>query len=218
MPTAPTISPREREVLPAVADRLTNAEIADRLHVSALLRKLDARDRRELATRAPGAAGLVVGHRGRARRGGAAGGREPGDDRARPGRHGQDAAGGGGAQPAGRALNGSTWQATVIVAPRRWPGLEFAARDPATGRRTTYDISQASQREFAGEIERDIIEFLENLSPGTVLRGNDGAKSVVVPPLDGAYVRVVQGRFTTKASTHPDLAAANVGGGYVPLD
>ncbi|MFT7866610.1 MULTISPECIES: ATP-binding protein, partial [Amycolatopsis] len=73
MPTAPTISPREREVLLAVADRLTNAEIADRLyvsvrtvesHVSALLRKLDARDRRELAARAPGLAGpagLVVG-------------------------------------------------------------------------------------------------------------------------------------------------------------
>ncbi|MBE8518567.1 hypothetical protein ILP97_13795 [Amycolatopsis sp. H6(2020)] len=73
MPTAPTISPREREVLLAVADRLTNAEIADRLHVSvrtveshvsALLRKLDARDRRELAARAPGPAapaGLVVG-------------------------------------------------------------------------------------------------------------------------------------------------------------
>ncbi len=73
MPTAPTISPREREVLLAVADRLTNAEIADRLyvsvrtvesHVSALLRKLGARDRRELAARAPGPAapaGLVVG-------------------------------------------------------------------------------------------------------------------------------------------------------------
>ncbi len=73
MPTAPTISPREREVLLAVADRLTNAEIAERLyvsvrtvesHVSALLRKLGARDRRELAARAPGLAapaGLVVG-------------------------------------------------------------------------------------------------------------------------------------------------------------
>ncbi|WP_372666117.1 ATP-binding protein [Amycolatopsis kentuckyensis] len=73
MPTAPTISPREREVLLAVADRLTNAEIAERLyvsvrtvesHVSALLRKLDARDRRELATRAPvpaAAPGLVAG-------------------------------------------------------------------------------------------------------------------------------------------------------------
>ncbi|SEF23917.1 Predicted ATPase [Amycolatopsis pretoriensis] len=69
----PTISPREREVLLAVADRLTNAEIAERLyvsvrtvesHVSALLRKLDARDRRELATRAPvsaAAPGPVVG-------------------------------------------------------------------------------------------------------------------------------------------------------------
>ncbi|WP_410671593.1 ATP-binding protein [Amycolatopsis sp. cmx-4-68] len=77
MPTAPTISPREREVLLAVADRLTNAEIAERLHVSvrtveshvsALLRKLGARDRRDLAARAPGLAvaagepaGLVVG-------------------------------------------------------------------------------------------------------------------------------------------------------------
>ncbi|WP_146060528.1 LuxR C-terminal-related transcriptional regulator [Amycolatopsis sp. CA-128772] len=76
MPTAPTISPREREVLLAVADHLTNAEIADRLyvsvrtvesHVSALLRKLGARDRRELAARAPGLAtagapaGFVVG-------------------------------------------------------------------------------------------------------------------------------------------------------------
>ncbi|QKV73348.1 LuxR C-terminal-related transcriptional regulator [Amycolatopsis sp. Hca4] len=73
MPTAPTISPREREVLLALADRLTNAEIAERLyvsvrtvesHVSALLRKLDARDRRELAARAPGPAtpaGLVTG-------------------------------------------------------------------------------------------------------------------------------------------------------------
>jgi predicted ATPase/DNA-binding CsgD family transcriptional regulator len=77
MPTAPTISPREREVLLAVAEHLTNAEIADRLyvsvrtvesHVSALLRKLGARDRRELAAQAPGLAadtdrpaGLVVG-------------------------------------------------------------------------------------------------------------------------------------------------------------
>ncbi|MET8847592.1 LuxR C-terminal-related transcriptional regulator [Amycolatopsis sp. NPDC004625] len=77
MPTAPTISPREREVLLAVAEHLTNAEIAGRLyvsvrtvesHVSALLRKLGARDRRELAARASGLeadedrpAGLVVG-------------------------------------------------------------------------------------------------------------------------------------------------------------
>ncbi|WP_410633124.1 ATP-binding protein [Amycolatopsis sp. cmx-4-83] len=74
MPPAPTISPREREVLLALADRLTNAEIAERLfvsvrtvesHVSALLRKLDARDRRGLAAKAPEftaeAAGLVVG-------------------------------------------------------------------------------------------------------------------------------------------------------------
>ncbi|RSD09189.1 ATP-binding protein [Amycolatopsis eburnea] len=74
MPSSPTISPREREVLLAVADRLSNAEIAERLfvsvrtvesHVSALLRKLDAADRRELAARAATLGGertgLVVG-------------------------------------------------------------------------------------------------------------------------------------------------------------
>ena len=51
------MSAREREVLTAVADHLTNAEIADRLfisvrtvesHVSSLLRKLDVTDRRGL--------------------------------------------------------------------------------------------------------------------------------------------------------------------------
>jgi non-specific serine/threonine protein kinase len=52
------ISPREAEVLDALADRLTNAEIADRLYlsvrtvetyVSALLRKYDAENRRALS-------------------------------------------------------------------------------------------------------------------------------------------------------------------------
>ncbi|QMW66357.1 hypothetical protein H4N58_19880 [Mumia sp. ZJ1417] len=58
------VSPRERDVLGAVAEHLTNAEIARRLHlsvrtveshVSSLLRKLGARDRRELAAWAAGA-------------------------------------------------------------------------------------------------------------------------------------------------------------------
>src|ERR1700722_3221422 len=55
------ISVREAEVLAAVADHLTNAEIAQRLHisvrtveshVSSLLRKLGVSDRRALAIRA----------------------------------------------------------------------------------------------------------------------------------------------------------------------
>lgn len=55
------VTRKEREVLTALAERLTNAEIAARLyvsprtvesHVSSLLRKLDASNRRELAGRA----------------------------------------------------------------------------------------------------------------------------------------------------------------------
>ena len=57
-PVAALTAPRETEVLALVRERLTNAEIADRLfvsvrtvetHVSALLRKLGASDRRALA-------------------------------------------------------------------------------------------------------------------------------------------------------------------------
>src|SRR3954447_20346830 len=75
---AETVSEREAEVLAALADHLTNAEIAQRLHisvrtveshVSSLLRKLGLADRRALArygsglseptaSVAPGAPGL----------------------------------------------------------------------------------------------------------------------------------------------------------------
>lgn len=115
-------------------------------------------------------------------------------------------------------LIGLTWQTTVIVDPRRWLGLEFEARVPATGKLVTYDIdtdlydiTQERQREFAEEIERDIIEFLDNLRKGSMLRGADGA---LVFPLDGSWIRVVRGRFLTSASTHTDAAAARAGGDY----
>jgi hypothetical protein len=112
---------------------------------------------------------------------------------------------------------GTTWQATVVVEPRRRLGLEFEVRDPVTDRRATYDIdtdlydiSRDEHREFAEEIERDIIEFLGNLRMGAISRGNDGSKFVLVFPRDGSYVRVVQGRFMTSAATF----AARPGGGY----
>ncbi|MEC3979618.1 hypothetical protein [Amycolatopsis sp. H20-H5] len=121
-------------------------------------------------------------------------------------------------------LSGSTWQASVVVEPQRWLGLDFEARDPVTGRRTTYDIdtdlydiSRDEQREFAEEIERDIIEFLDNLRKGVVLRGNNGAKFVLVVPLNGSYIRVTQGRLAASSSTHADLTAARIGGDYVPV-
>lgn len=122
-------------------------------------------------------------------------------------------------------LAGATWQATVVVEPERWLGVEFEATDPATGRSATYDIdtdlydiAQDGQREFAEEIERDIVEFLGNLRKGTLLRGNDGPKFVLVFPLNGSCVRVVRGRFLTSASTHAGLAAARAGGDFVPVD
>ncbi|WP_432855144.1 hypothetical protein ACQPXB_21745 [Amycolatopsis sp. CA-161197] len=123
-------------------------------------------------------------------------------------------------------LSGLNWKAIVTVEPQRWLGLEFETRNPVTGKRATYDIdtdlydiSKDENREFSEGIERDIIEFLDNLRKRVVLRGNDGKKFVLVFPLEGSYVRVVQGRFATSTSTHADLAAAQLGeGDYVPVE
>ena len=71
-PPVDAVSPRERDVLAAVAEHLSNAEIAHRLHlsvrtveshVSSLLRKLGARDRRELAVLAAGTSSPAAGTR-----------------------------------------------------------------------------------------------------------------------------------------------------------
>ncbi len=122
-------------------------------------------------------------------------------------------------------LNGATWQATVNVDPGNWLGLEFESADPVRDRSVIYeidsdlyDISREDQQEFVTEIERDIIEFLDNLRKGLVLRGNYRSKPVLVFPLDGSFVRVVQGLFVTTSSVHADLASARVGGGYVPVE
>ncbi|WP_020664803.1 hypothetical protein [Amycolatopsis benzoatilytica] len=121
-------------------------------------------------------------------------------------------------------LAGKGWQATVVVDPARWIGLEFVAQD-SLDRRVAYDIdtdlydlSHEKHRWFADEIERDIVEFLDNLWRGLVLRREDGPKLMLVFPLGGAYVRVVQARFLTSASTYADLATAQDGGCYLPVD
>jgi hypothetical protein len=121
-------------------------------------------------------------------------------------------------------IGGSTWDAIVVVDPQRWIGLEFEARDPVLGRRVgydidtdLYDITQDAERDFADEIERDIIGFLENLRKGRILRGKDGSRVVLVFPRNGFYVRVVKGRFATTATRHVDESAARAGGEYVPV-
>lgn len=117
-------------------------------------------------------------------------------------------------------LGGSTWRAEVVVRPPRWLGLTFEMVDPVTDRRIAYeidtdlyDISREGQHGFAEEVESDIIEFLDNLDKGHVLRGLDGANAVLVFPLGGSFVRVVRGRFLTRSSVHADRSAAQAGGG-----
>lgn len=116
---------------------------------------------------------------------------------------------------------GSTWKAIVIVDALRWIGLEFEARDPVTDRRLSYDIDTdlypITQDGRADEIEQDIIEFLNNLRKGHMLRGKDGSRVVLVFPRGRSYVRVVRGRFATTASRHVDEMGARGTGEYVPV-
>jgi hypothetical protein len=113
-------------------------------------------------------------------------------------------------------LGGSTWEATVFVEPRRWLGLEFEARDPVTGKRATYDIDTDlydlaldSRREFADEIERDILEFIGNLREGAVLRGNAGSKFVAVPTSRWNDVPLVKRGYPGASGCGPGRSAAS---------
>lgn len=117
-------------------------------------------------------------------------------------------------------LAGVTWQATVVVDPARWLGLEFTASDPGSDCAVDYsldtdlyDISDRRHREFADRTERDIAEFLQNLSKGEVLRGRDGPHMVLAFTLNGSHTRIVKGRFMTSTfvetrhGSHPGDAA-----------
>lgn len=121
-------------------------------------------------------------------------------------------------------LNGLTWKAEVIVEMSRGLSLTFEATDPDTDRTVNfeidtdlYDISQPRHRAFAEEIERDIIEFIGNLTEGKIRRAQSPSGLVLVSPLAGAYVRVAKGRFLISSSIHRQENDALGAGNYVPV-
>lgn len=122
-------------------------------------------------------------------------------------------------------VSGASWHAEVIVDPSRWLGMTFNAVDAATGRMVQYmidtdlyDISRLDQRAFANGIESDIVEFLDNLIYGRMLRGEQTSDLVLVFPLNGSFVRLVAKRFATTVLRHEQEHAALAGGSYVPFN
>lgn len=122
-------------------------------------------------------------------------------------------------------LRGTAWSVDIVIEPLRGLGLEFELRDLETGRHVgydidtdLYDITRGEQREFVEGIERDIIEFVENLRRHTVLRGKEKSNVVIVFPLGGEYIRLVGGRFTTRSSIHSQESAARGGVSYRPVN
>ncbi|WP_202803253.1 hypothetical protein [Nitratireductor pacificus] len=117
-------------------------------------------------------------------------------------------------------LAGSTWEAQVVVEPRRWIGLAFEARDPATGRKASYDIDtdlydiRDAYRDFAEAIEDDIIAFLGDLRDGRVLRKVGGSGFVVLVPAGDGFTRITKGWVLTTSERSEGLRA---GEEYVPI-
>jgi|GEM_PF-6350639 len=124
------------------------------------------------------------------------------------------------------ALSGPYWRSMVDVVPARWLGLKFVIHDDSDTRLIVhqidtdlYPIGEPAQRDFAEEIEADIVEFLEALRAGTIStrRRGSGRGSAMVVPVGGGFYRIAQGWIVASGRTFADRSQAEAGGGYEQL-
>jgi hypothetical protein len=124
-------------------------------------------------------------------------------------------------------LTGARWRSVVYVNPVRWLGLEFVVHEE--GARLIvhqidtdlYPIGEPAQRDFAEEIEADIVEFLEALGANqiSVRRGGSRRRSRpgLVVPMSGGFYRIARGRAIASGRMFADRSEAEDGGGYEML-
>jgi hypothetical protein len=124
------------------------------------------------------------------------------------------------------ALTGPRWRSVVYVNPARWLGLEFVIHDDDGTQSVVhhidtdlYPIGEPAQRDFAEEIEADIVGFLDALRAGEISarRRGSGRGSAMVFPLSGGFYRIAKGRVFASGRTFTDRNEAEAGGGYERL-
>jgi hypothetical protein len=124
-------------------------------------------------------------------------------------------------------LTGPRWRSVVYVNPVRWLGLEFVVQEDGTRLivhqidTDLYPIAEPGQRDFAEEIEADIVEFLEALGANqvSVRRGGSrrGSGPALVIPVSGGFYRIAKGRVIASGRMFADRSEAEDGGGYETL-
>lgn len=103
-------------------------------------------------------------------------------------------------------IRAKAYEVEVIVDPVKWLGLEFVLYS-SDGKTLSYDIDtdqynigDPDEREFADDIESQIINFLEHLMNHTILIGSKGRKLMMIIPEDDGYTLISRGRFLTSGS------------------
>jgi hypothetical protein len=121
-------------------------------------------------------------------------------------------------------LTGPRWRSVVYISPLRWLGLEFVFHEE--GARLIvhqidtdlYPIAKPAQRDFAEEIEADIVEFLEALGANqiSVRRGGSrrSSRPALVVPMGGGFYRIAKGRVIASGRMFADRSEAEDGGEY----
>lgn len=121
-------------------------------------------------------------------------------------------------------LTGKRCRIEITIDATRWLGLSFALHD-INGNAAIhhdidtdlYNISQPKYREFAVDIESEIVQFLDSLVSGKIRVGEVSGALTMIFPCGDAYFRIKRGRIFASGRYFDDLSAAESTGRFERL-
>jgi len=111
-------------------------------------------------------------------------------------------------------LKGSRCHIEIVVNQKRWLGMKFVLLDE-NGRPSLsydidtdlYDLKQPGNRDFALDIEDEIVEFLQTLRAGKIRVGELDGRPAMIVPKGTEFCLIKKGRVLTGTSFHKDVGS-----------
>lgn len=108
-------------------------------------------------------------------------------------------------------IEAANWCSSVAIDPNRWIGIEFVFSGPQDGATINYcidtdlyDLSHAANRQFAADVEDEILELIAALRDSRVLHGYRNGRYTIAIPRSDSITIIARNAFgiCTSSQTH----------------